>query len=98
MTPEQRTRFNGLLSEVINAAITGEPYARQLAREDHLRNYVDGLMDEKDATVKQLETRLRNIKRLANAPLDTEDERHVHMKISKAKPAPIVIEDDEVQS
>jgi hypothetical protein len=46
MTPEQRSRFNGLLSEIINSVITGEPYERQLAREDHLRNYVDDLLGE----------------------------------------------------
>lgn len=51
MNDEQRSRFNNLLSRVINSAITGERYEHQLAHEDHLRNYAIGLLEEQEAEI-----------------------------------------------
>lgn len=57
MTHEQNFRFRSLLSNVINAAITGESQEHQLAHEDHLRNYMFGLLEEKDAEIERLHAR-----------------------------------------
>lgn len=54
MTPEQDFKFRVLLSNVLNARATGESDERQLAHEDRLRNYVVGLLNEKDAEIKRL--------------------------------------------
>jgi hypothetical protein len=54
MTPEQNFQFRHLLSNLLNARVTGESDERQLAHEDHLRNYVDGLLEEKDAAISAL--------------------------------------------
>src|SRR5690242_14165300 len=57
MTPEQSFKFRCLVSNLINATISGETSSRQLAHEDHLRNWVTGLMEEKDAEVERLKAR-----------------------------------------
>jgi hypothetical protein len=54
VTPEQNFQFRNLLSNLLNARVTGESDARQLAHEDHLRNYADGLLDEKDTEIAAL--------------------------------------------
>lgn len=54
MTPEQNFRFRMLVSNLLNSRAMSESDTRQLAHEDHLRNYVDGLLDEKDAEIAAL--------------------------------------------
>lgn len=48
MTPEQNFKFRMLVSNLLNSRATGESDAHQLAHEDHLRNYVDEMLAEKD--------------------------------------------------
>ena len=60
MTPEQNFQFRMLVSNLLNSRATGESDERQLAHEDHLRNYVDGLLEEKDAEIAELKARLRD--------------------------------------
>lgn len=62
MTPEQNFQFRSLLSNLLNARTTGELDTRQLAHEDHLRNYIDGLLDEKDAEIAALKTENETLK------------------------------------
>ncbi|HYE75879.1 MAG TPA: hypothetical protein VEF04_21220 [Blastocatellia bacterium] len=57
---EQRSEFRRLVSALINSAIGGEPYARQLAYEDHLRNWMTSLLQEKDTEIETLKARLRD--------------------------------------
>jgi hypothetical protein len=61
MTPEQNFQFRNLLSNVLNARATGESDSRQLAHEDHLRNYMDGLLEEKEAENATLKATLEDI-------------------------------------
>lgn len=58
MTPEQDFQFRNLLSNLLNARVTGESDMRQLAHEDHLRNYVTGLLEEKEAEIATLKAGL----------------------------------------
>jgi hypothetical protein len=58
VTPEQNFQFRMLVSNLLNSRAMSESDTRQLAHEDHLRNYVDGLLDEKDAKITELEEKV----------------------------------------
>lgn len=61
MTPEQNFQFRMLVSNLLNSRAMSESDTRQLAHEDHLRNYADSLLDEKDAEIAALKTTLETI-------------------------------------
>lgn len=74
MTPEQSFKFRCLLSNLINATTSGEVSSRQLAHEDHLRNYMSGLLEEKDAEIERLNARVADLEGFDPLPVLNRDE------------------------
>jgi hypothetical protein len=66
MTPAQSFKLRSLMANLINATVSGEPNSRQLAHEDHLRNYVTNLVEEKDAEIERLKAQLESVRALSN--------------------------------
>lgn len=74
MIPTQSFKLRALIANLINATISGEPNSRQIAHEDHLRNYVTGLMEEKADEITALKARVADLEGFEPLPVLNRDE------------------------